>query len=238
MKKIRVGWETNSSSSHAIAKVGDDRYVSREELVPENYEWTSETLYVRDAVWHPHWNGEGFGRLPFRILTTFQDKFYYAVCEYLGYMSPQDDKYDETIEMFENLVADICWCDIEWETKEIDIYEDEDGNEIPSSALIFVGYEWDRGNRIEVYNYPDADGNLHRAKLSDEVYNVPDVGCIDHQSAGLLRNFLKKEGISLKEFLTNRKYIIVIDGDEYNEWDELKRSGVVNLANIKEEFYG
>ena len=46
-------------------------------------------------------------------------------------------------------------------------------------------------------------------------------GSIETDST-LLERFLKKENISLEEFLTNRKYIIVIDGDEYCVFETLK----------------
>lgn len=57
-------------------------------------------------------------------------------------------------------------------------------------------------------------------------------GSVDHQSYGLLKSILNGEGISLEEFLTNKKYVIVIDGDEYNEFDCLIESGLFNTASI------
>lgn len=59
---------------------------------------------------------------------------------------------------------------------------------------------------------------------------------IDHQSAGLLTNFLKDKGISLKEFLTNKKYTIIVDGDEYDTYRRMKNSGFINLDFIVEEY--
>lgn len=39
----------------------------------------------------------------------------------------------------------------------------------------------------------------------------------------LVERFLDKENISLEEFLTNRKYIIIVDGDEYCIFKTLKK---------------
>lgn len=48
-------------------------------------------------------------------------------------------------------------------------------------------------------------------------------GYIDHQSDGLLRGYLTKNEISFKEFLTNKKYVVIIDGDEYGMWEWFKK---------------
>lgn len=63
-------------------------------------------------------------------------------------------------------------------------------------------------------------------------------GNIDHQSAGLFLTFLTHSGISLKEFLTNKKYIVIIDGDEYQIWNDMKRDGLVNTGVIECEYGG
>lgn len=236
MKKIRKGvFETNSSSMHSIAIVGDDRYVTREELTDSD-DWFGEQIYVRDGEWDPWWQGNfggNFGRSPFRILTKFEDKFYYAVCEYLGYKFCDDDDYDELVQMFEEIVEDVVGATIKWEMQECPVFLDAEGNVLKRKELRFKRFEGKR----EIYSYTDEDGKEHEAHESEDyVYEYPDVGVIDHQSAGLLKKFLQKKKITLKEFLTNKKYVIIIDGDEYYEWEQLKHSGVINLSNIREEF--
>lgn len=52
----------------------------------------------------------------------------------------------------------------------------------------------------------------------------------------ILSPFLKKENISLKEFLTNKKYVVIVDGDEYCIWLDLKDSGLVNESEILKEY--
>lgn len=61
-------------------------------------------------------------------------------------------------------------------------------------------------------------------------------GDIDHQSIGILQNFLFKEDISLEEFLTNSNYIVIIDGDEYCIFEKLKESGLIKKEIIKKEY--
>lgn len=63
-------------------------------------------------------------------------------------------------------------------------------------------------------------------------------GSIDHQSMGIVRSYIEKHNLSLEEFLINKKYIIILDGDEYDMWGTMKESGLVNLDFIEEEYGG
>ena len=47
---------------------------------------------------------------------------------------------------------------------------------------------------------------------------------------------MKDKEISLKEFITNKKYIIVVDGDEICDWIRYKKSGLINMDFIVEEY--
>ena len=63
---------------------------------------------------------------------------------------------------------------------------------------------------------------------------IDDIGWIDHQSAGKLKSFIRDHEISLEEFLTNEKYQIIVDGDEYQYFDEMIKSGLIDMKYIKE----
>ena len=62
-------------------------------------------------------------------------------------------------------------------------------------------------------------------------------GYIDHQSVGLLDAFLSKHNISMENFIFNDRYIVVIDGDEYNVFDTLRSLPVWN-ENAVEDIQG
>ncbi|MCM1277156.1 MAG: hypothetical protein NC299_17670 [Lachnospiraceae bacterium] len=64
----------------------------------------------------------------------------------------------------------------------------------------------------------------------------PYYGYVDHESDDLLETFLEKHNVSLKEFLTNKKYVVIVDGDEYCIWDKLKLTGLVNTDIIDYEY--
>lgn len=55
------------------------------------------------------------------------------------------------------------------------------------------------------------------------------------QDYGGLETFLDKNNVSIEDFLVKKRYIVIVDGDEYNAWDKLKSSGIVNTSIIEKE---
>lgn len=232
---IRNGcFETNSSSSHSFCVTTQDEHVTFEELSGdaedrEEHLWTyNGKLWLYDVK-------NGYGSCPFKILYTFRDKFQYAMCEYLGYSyfdTEEDNQiYDDLLSLLQSVAPEVC--EVSLSMKYEDIYRDEEGNRIPHKDLIFVGYNEEK--EYWGYNYKDKDGNIHAA-IRDRGYwdEIPDIGVIDHQSKGILREFLRKKNIDLKEFLTNKKYIIVVDGDEFCVLFKEIKHGLINKDFIKE----
>ena len=58
-------------------------------------------------------------------------------------------------------------------------------------------------------------------------------GCVDED---VLTPFLEKEGITLKEFLTNKRYVVIVDGDEYCIWKSMKAAGIIDMDEIEKEY--
>ncbi len=54
-------------------------------------------------------------------------------------------------------------------------------------------------------------------------------GTDDYPLAGWMQQYK----ISLREFLTNKKYVVIQDGDEYNIWKDLIESGLIDTKNIE-----
>lgn len=84
----------------------------------------------------------------------------------------------------------------------------------------FTDFEFDTKDYIwnsEVKDYVEADEP------------VPNYGGTDDYE---IEGWLKKYNVSLEEFLTNKRYIVVVDGDEYNTWLHIKDSGLVNTTKI------
>lgn len=77
----------------------------------------------------------------------------------------------------------------------------------------------------KVWYYDDEDEDKDEKRVS--------YGGVDED---ILTPFLENTGITLKEFLTNKKYVVIVDGDEYCIWNSLKDSGLVNTDEIEKEY--
>lgn len=64
-------------------------------------------------------------------------------------------------------------------------------------------------------------------------FDKPFTGYVDKN---ILSGFLQKENISIEDFLINKKYVVIQDGDEYCYWDDMKKSGLVNMDAINYEY--
>lgn len=75
------------------------------------------------------------------------------------------------------------------------------------------------------------------------VYNCVDgwgytyYGYVDGESAQMIKKFFDKNDISFENFLLNKKYVIILDGDEYNMWETLRECNLINFNNIVEEYW-
>ena len=89
----------------------------------------------------------------------------------------------------------------------------------------FVDFEFDTKDYVwdlEVKDYVEADEP------------VPNYGGTDDYQ---IEGWLKKYNVSLEEFLTNKRYIIVVDGDEYQIFDHIKKSGLFDTSKIIHDSY-
>lgn len=233
-------FESNSSSQHVLVVTKNNSHVTAEELSYEKYDPDNyEQMYLdkKGKYWY-HDIYQGFGRGPFEILTTFKDKVKYALCEYCGFYYPDPEEFDKNYNMIRDIVREVLpgFIDFDIRTEEYDIYLDKNGNELKHSELNYAGY--DEETKKDYYLYKDKEtGKMLTAVLDEEnVYELPHIGVIDHQSMGLLRGFLKKKGIDLKEFLTNKKYMVVITSDETDDWPRMKASKIIDVDFIEEEY--
>lgn len=81
-----------------------------------------------------------------------------------------------------------------------------------------IDYVWDS----EVEDYVETDNPIPNYGGTD-----------DYQIEGWLKHY----NISLEEFLTNKRYIVVVDGDEYCVWSNIKNSGLVDVKKIIHDSY-
>ena len=92
---------------------------------------------------------------------------------------------------------------------------------VPECTRIELPEQW-------YYEFDDED--------EDEDEEIEDKLFYGHVDEDILTLFLEKNNITLEDFLTNSKYVVIVDGDEYCIWKSMKESGLVNLNEIEKEY--
>lgn len=229
--QVRRGcFETNSSSQHCIAIIKPDHIKG---TLAEHYGWelTAEWKDPGEEVEvnHPivlNDSSLDFERAPFRVLTTMYKKIQYAIASY-----GTEEKFRE--------ISDICK-ELTGHPLKMPTYRKfrsyvytglKEGDEIPEDRFLpdyKVEYDKEKKKLYRIVN------GRKRYDVDNELFEKPYFGYVDHQSLGVLQGFLDEHKISLKEFLQNPKYIVVIDGDEYCAWEALFEAGVCQKENFIE----
>ncbi len=213
---IRKAFETNSSSMHSIIIKKTDGKSGTEDIYSDKV----LNLYASDLH---------FGRYPFMILRTFLQKLEFAVASYSDSFSIKANDFDK-IEELKNIVKEKLGLELRLPTTTLEEYRRADNHKwISRFDIEWVNDPDDTTSEICIYkDDPSVEIEYREVEVVD--------ADIDHQSAGLLQRFMDRYNVTLEEFLMNSKYIVVIDGDEYDEFENLCRSGIVNLEEIEEQF--
>lgn len=227
--QIRMNcFESNSSSMHSIVTSKTTGIYTPEEFHEDIYIDENDKWYFWD-------NDLEFGRSPYNILCTFNDKMRYAIASLCGVYVKQEtvDKYFDELERIAcKYIPECKGFEFDTDTR-TEYVRDFDGK--------IFGYISDRiwDNEEDLENWGctgiawDSEERQHFTCREFDYYKTGDV---DHQSAGLLLNFLTKYNIPLEVFLTNRKYWVVIDGDECCEFKKQYKHRIINVDNIAEIF--
>lgn len=211
---IRSGcFETNSSSMHSLVVMKKDEHYTSEEIMRD--------IYIgKDGVLSLWGSDLEFERSPFRTIGTFIGKWKYA-CAALA-QKYNDETYKELeriayayIPGLKTIRLPFTEHYIEKEKmteKEFLHYLDEIEKECPGYEL---EYYWESGS-----------GDCW-------VYEAPTTGYADGSRLSL---FLRDNQISIEEFITNKKYIVIQDGDEYDYYGDMKEAGLINMEQIDHEY--
>lgn len=214
MIQIRQGcFETNSSSAHCLViSEKDEKYTA------EDFDWIFYWDKSKKGFAIPE---RAFGRHPFEILSDFTDKFVYA----LGALSKEyGDEYWDQFEDFLKKYVDpdmyLVPKDNEYQCHYFkDKLEAEDYCKLINSRLARRGLEGEYGVSVtEAYK-----GS----------FRVQDYHSIYVEDYGGLKRYFEENNLTVEEFLLSKKYVIIVDGDEYYIWKDLKELGLIN-KNIKE----
>lgn len=252
--QIRKGcFETNSSSMHSliVTKKNENVRMTQKEIRDEFYlneEWYKERHKndEKEIVRIDPWEND-FGRSPFSVLSSFRDKLAYAVAEYCGdnYRIESYLQAEKTFdEIFVPLLIRLIGCnEVEWgknDYKHFEVYVGggeylDEVEEVPYQKLVYVDKETVGKEGLteddlvgRCYRNVDKDGR----QIEDVWFDVSDYGSIDHASSGLLKRFLKETNMNLEEYLIRKDVVVVVDGDEFCELENLIDCGLINERSI------
>ena len=219
-RQIRRGcFESNSSSQHSLVVMKNDDHYTAQEIL--------KGLYIqKNGVWDVC--GLDFGRAPFRALGTFKMKWLYACASLVEEYN--DDTYKELEALAFKYVPGLKRIELPMTTTCIinkDLEENKDYEYGKTEEELNEYLEQKEKNwGIETIEYwEDRHGNF--------CFSIPYTGQTDEP---FLQRFLEHENISLEEYLTNKKYVIIQDGDEYCYWQDMKNAGLVNSDAIDHEY--
>ena len=238
-RQIRYGiWESNSSSSHCIFVTKNDHVLTTDDITTSYKEESDnkEYFYVDSNGEWSIWDGDLYFGRGFKVCASLEDKACYAIAEFCGDYSDLKDeekaeKMNEIQEIISSVIPKLEY--IKLPTKFEPIFVDIDDNELDFDDVMT---DWEVNDQSAMHFFYKKDGKKHPAKKTGYGYDVPKVGGIDHQSQGMLTQFLISKGITLKEFLLNKKYIVVEDSDESCYIDTMKKSDLFNKDNVVEEY--
>lgn len=217
-------FETNSSSQHSLCVMKNSEYYTTEEIM-KNFHF-----YNGNAVWHIYEDDLKFGRTPFRTLATFKNKWLYACASMVR--TYNDEIYKKLIALALKYVPTLTsivlpinkdgFPDINDEQNKNDEFAQEYGKTEDELIEYLQQKEKEWGMKIEYWKTEDGWW----------LFDAPFTGYVDED---VVSSFLEKEQITLEEFLTNKKYIVIQDGDKYRYWAEIKASGLINIELIDYE---
>lgn len=225
----RSVFETNSSSMHSLTVMKRDEKYTPEEILEEIYLCDDRETCEKDCIWEPWEHDMSFGRSPFRALGTFTDKWLYACASLVHEYN--DDTYKELVSLALKYIPNLKKIKLPMVGESIadknndknDDYCQKYGKTEEELVEYLKQKEKDWGFEIEYWK--SSKGWWH--------FDKPYTGYVDED---ILSGFLEKEEITLEEYLTNKKYVVIQDGDEYCYWSGMKKAGLVNMEMIDHEY--
>ena len=221
-RQIRRGcFETNSSSQHSLVVMKKGGHYTSDEILRDI--WLHE-----GGVWDIYEFRLEFGRSPYRALWTFSEKWRYACASLVK------EYNDETYKTLEALafkhIPGLKKIKLPTETRYVSNMEN-------CADKYFRSHGMTEKELIDFLNQKEKDWDIPEIEYwednaGDFGYKAPYTGYVDENFLG---EFLKQEKLSLEEFLTNKKYVIIQDGDEYDYFGEMKAAGLINTDAIDHE---
>lgn len=231
-RQIRRGvFETNSSSQHSLCVMKNNEYYTPDEILDSFYLWDDKDTGEEKCIWNIWDDNLEFGRSPFRALGNFRDKWLYACASLVEEYN--DDTYKELVSIALKYVPGLKEIKIPM-IRDSFVNKDDQKNKDSEYVQKYGKTEDELNEYLEKKEIAwDIDTIEYWENDGDFVFERPYTGYVDENMLG---GFLRKENITLEEYLTNKKYVVIQDGDEYGYWTDMKEAGLVNMDAIDHEY--
>lgn len=227
----RCVFETNSSSMHSLVVMKKAATYSKDEILDGFYLFDDDITGEEDCVWEIRDDDLEFGRSPFRALGNFHDKWLYACASLVR--EYKDEVYNELERIALKHVPGLRTIQMPLTTGHIlnkddthfkdNEYYQECGK--TEDELVEDLMQKEKEWNIEINYWKSSNGYWE--------FERPYTGYIDED---ILSGFLEKENITIEEFLLNKRYVVIQDGDEYCYWQDIKDIGLINIDKIDHEY--
>ena len=228
----RCVFETNSSSMHSLVVMKKSSIYSKDEILNNFYLSNDKETGEENCIWNI-WEDElRFGRSPFRSLGSFHDKWLYACASLVS--EYKDDVYNELEQIALQHVPGLKKIHMPLITEHIPNKDDEKFRDDD----YYQEYRKTEDELAEYLMQKEKEWNIEITYWESNGYwcfEKPYTGYVDED---MLSGFLKEKNISLGEFLLNKRYVVIQDGDEYCYWLDIKETGLIDMDKIDYEYPG
>lgn len=237
--QIRRGvFESNSSSMHSLCIMKNGGKYTPEEIFSDI--WLSQDKETgEECVWDLWYERDlYFGRSPFKAISTFGEKWKYACASMV--VDYNDDIYKELERIAIKYIPGLKQIKLPKEEHSIPNIDYDDGRDsfyrkeygkTEAEFLEFIkSNEELLGIEIDYWECVVDDD-----KCVSWGYEVPNTGMTDEN---FLERFLDETHITLEDFISDKKYVVIQDGDEYCIYDGLKKAGLINTDAMEREIEG
>lgn len=195
-------FETNSSSMHSIAvDNSNSEILTFNDICNEVVIDPSGYIQLYGSYWDFN-----YGRTDFTVLSGFKEKLKFAIASFCD----TEEQLQKIADSLHSRISDINGIILPCEYRN---YLRDSRGYLHTADEVSYDFDWnpyvvsDSGRRLPVHQ-------------TDEQYVVTIYGSVDHQSANLLPQFLKKFHVSIADFLLDTKYSIILDDDGCYDADQ------------------
>lgn len=226
----RCVFETNSSSMHSLVVMKKAATYSKDEILDGFYLFDDDITGEEDCVWKIRDDDLEFGRSPFRALGNFHDKWLYACASLVK--EYKDDIYNELERIALKHVPGLKIVQMPLTKGHI---PDKDDTNFKDNEY-YQEYGKTEDELVEYLMKKEEDWNMEISYYKFNGYFCFDKPYTGYVDENILSGFLQKENITIEEFLINKRYVVIQDGDEYCYWSDIKDTGLINVDIIDHEY--